>query len=114
MVNKSVELIVRPEAEEDIREAYRYYEEYSEGLGSDFLLSVDAGQSAVDCFSGSRTVCFIWIKKIKSLLSALCIVRERLKHGRIEDNCPLSFIKPAQVTTKIQQNHARYMTYMEK
>ena len=34
--------MVRPEAEEDIKEAFQYYEECSEGLGSDFLLSVDA------------------------------------------------------------------------
>jgi plasmid stabilization system protein ParE len=47
MVNKSVELIVRPEAEEDVREAYQYYEECSEGLGSDFLLSVDAVLSLI-------------------------------------------------------------------
>lgn len=42
MVHRSLEIIVRPEAEEDIREAYQYYEECSVGLGADFLISVDA------------------------------------------------------------------------
>ena len=42
MTNKSLELLVRPEAEGDIKEAYQYYEECSEGLVSDLLLSVDA------------------------------------------------------------------------
>ena len=41
-MNESREIVVRPEAEEDIRDAYHYYEECSKGLGSDFLLSVDA------------------------------------------------------------------------
>ena len=47
MINKSVELIIRPEAEEDMREAFQYYEECSEGLCSDFLLSVDAVLSLI-------------------------------------------------------------------
>jgi toxin ParE1/3/4 len=42
MANSAIEIIVRKEAEEDIREAYQYYNECSEGLGSDFLLSIDA------------------------------------------------------------------------
>ena len=42
MVNKSVELIIRPEAEEDIKGAFQFYEDCSKGLGSDFLLSIDA------------------------------------------------------------------------
>ncbi len=46
-MNKAVKLIVRPEAETDIKEAYQYYEECSEGLGADFLLSVDAILSLV-------------------------------------------------------------------
>lgn len=41
-MNKSVGLIVRPEAEEDIQAAFQYYEVCSKGLGSDFILSVDA------------------------------------------------------------------------
>lgn len=40
MVNKAYSLIVRPEAEQDIKEAFQYYEECSEGLGFDFLISV--------------------------------------------------------------------------
>ena len=42
MAHRSFEIIVRPEAEKDIKEAYQYYEECSVGLGADFLLSVDA------------------------------------------------------------------------
>ncbi len=42
MVNKSLNLVVRREAEEDIQESFQYYEVCSKGLGSDFILSVDA------------------------------------------------------------------------
>lgn len=35
-------IIIRPEAEEDIREGFYWYEECSKGLGSDFILSIDA------------------------------------------------------------------------
>ncbi len=36
-------VIVRPEAEADLKEAYSWYEEKRIGLGYDFLLQVDAG-----------------------------------------------------------------------
>ncbi|HYA42971.1 MAG TPA: hypothetical protein VEF34_16825 [Syntrophobacteraceae bacterium] len=36
-------LIIRPEAEADIQEAYHWYETQREGLGSDFLLCVEDG-----------------------------------------------------------------------
>jgi toxin ParE1/3/4 len=36
-------LIVRPEAEQDLSEAFRWYEERRKGLGHDFLLQVYAG-----------------------------------------------------------------------
>lgn len=36
-------LIVRPEAEEDLKEAFAWYEGKRPGLGHDFLLQVDAG-----------------------------------------------------------------------
>jgi len=36
-------LIIRPEAEDDLREAYSWYEDKRTGLGYDFLLQVDAG-----------------------------------------------------------------------
>ena len=78
-MNKSVDLIVRPEAEEDIQAAFQYYEVCSKGLGSDFVLSVDAILSLiqrnpeifpkiykdilVDCSNGSPTLCFISLKK---------------------------------------------------
>ncbi|MFW5777167.1 MAG: type II toxin-antitoxin system RelE/ParE family toxin [Spirochaetota bacterium] len=38
----SRELIVRPEAEVEMAEAYHWYEACSPGLGADFLLSVEA------------------------------------------------------------------------
>lgn len=39
------EVLLRPEAEADIGEAYQWYEEQAEGLGEEFLRAVDA------CFS---------------------------------------------------------------
>lgn len=38
----SITLLLRPAAEEDIRQAYRWYEEQRAGLGDDFLLCVEA------------------------------------------------------------------------
>ena len=35
--------LIRPEAEEEIEQAYRWYEEQREGLGADFLLCVEEG-----------------------------------------------------------------------
>lgn len=36
-------VIVRPEAEEDLKEVFSWYEDNRTGLGYDFLLQVDAG-----------------------------------------------------------------------
>jgi plasmid stabilization system protein ParE len=36
------ELVVRPEAEAELAEAFKWYEERVPGLGTDFLLAVDA------------------------------------------------------------------------
>lgn len=36
-------VIVRPETEDDLKEAYTWYEDKRIGLGYDFLLQVDAG-----------------------------------------------------------------------
>lgn len=36
-------VIVRPEAEDDLKEAFSWYEDKRAGLGYDFLLHVDAG-----------------------------------------------------------------------
>lgn len=36
-------VIVRPEAEDDLKKAFLWYEDKRTGLGSDFLLQVDAG-----------------------------------------------------------------------
>jgi toxin ParE1/3/4 len=43
----TLELTVRPEAETEINEAFKRYEERVSGLGSDFLLSVDAALQAI-------------------------------------------------------------------
>lgn len=40
-------VIVRPEAQREIQEAYDWYEERSEGLGLEFLRAADACLSAV-------------------------------------------------------------------
>lgn len=34
-------LVIRPEAERDVQEAYLWYEKQREGLGEDFLLCVE-------------------------------------------------------------------------
>ena len=34
-------LSIRPEAEEDIREAYSYYQQCQKGLGDDFIISLE-------------------------------------------------------------------------
>ena len=41
------QLIVRPEAEEDIKEAYQWYEEQGVRLGDDFLLCIEEGLSKI-------------------------------------------------------------------
>lgn len=37
------EIIIRPEAEQDLLEAFEWYESRRKGLGHDFLLQVEAG-----------------------------------------------------------------------
>ncbi len=41
------EVIVRPEAEDDLKEAFSWYEDRRAGLGYDFLLQVDAAISFI-------------------------------------------------------------------
>lgn len=41
------ELIIRPEAEAELAEAFEWYEERVQGLGSEFLISVDAAVHAI-------------------------------------------------------------------
>lgn len=36
-------VIIRPEAEDDLKKAFSWYEDKRKGLGYDFLLQVDAG-----------------------------------------------------------------------
>ena len=38
----SYPLLIKPEAELDIRDAYQYYEESQPGLGSEFVRAIDA------------------------------------------------------------------------
>jgi len=40
-------VIIRPEAEDDLKEAFSWYEEKRIGLGYDYLLQVDAGLSFI-------------------------------------------------------------------
>jgi toxin ParE1/3/4 len=40
-------VVFRPEAEEELREAYHWYESRRTGLGADFLLCVEAAISSV-------------------------------------------------------------------
>ena len=41
-------LIVRPEAEVDLAEAYQWYEQQVHGLGAQFLLCVDAVMASIE------------------------------------------------------------------
>ncbi len=41
-------IIIRPEAENDLREAFSWYEDRRLGLGYDFLLQVDAGMRFIE------------------------------------------------------------------
>lgn len=41
-------LIVRPEAEADLAEAYEWYEQQVRGLGAEFLLCVDAVMASIE------------------------------------------------------------------
>jgi plasmid stabilization system protein ParE len=43
-----VTVLIRPEAEADIAEAYAYYEEASEGLGAEFLRAVEAALATIE------------------------------------------------------------------
>lgn len=43
----TLELIIRPEAEEEMAEAYDWYERLVDGLGAEFLLNVDATMNAI-------------------------------------------------------------------
>ncbi|SHE89457.1 Plasmid stabilization system protein ParE [Desulfacinum infernum DSM 9756] len=43
----NIRLVIRPEAERDIQEAYLWYEKRREGLGEDFLLCVEEGLSKI-------------------------------------------------------------------
>lgn len=45
-MNPTVRL--RPEAEADVRDAYRWYEERVRGLGSEFLRAVDAALASIE------------------------------------------------------------------
>ena len=36
-------IIIRPEAEHDLKEAYSWYQEKRKGLGEEFLLNIEAG-----------------------------------------------------------------------
>lgn len=41
------EIVIRPEAETEISEAFRWYEDKNEGLGSEFMRALDAGLSCI-------------------------------------------------------------------
>ncbi|MBI4667211.1 MAG: type II toxin-antitoxin system RelE/ParE family toxin [Nitrospinae bacterium] len=40
-------VVFHPSAEEDVRQAYRWYEEQRKGLGEDFLLCIEAAINAI-------------------------------------------------------------------
>lgn len=49
-------IVVRPEAEAEIAEAYQWYEDQSVGLGLEFLRALDASLSAIQRFPASYAV----------------------------------------------------------
>ena len=50
------EIVVRPIAEEEISEAFRWYEDKAEGLGSEFMRALDASLSAIQRYPASYAV----------------------------------------------------------
>ena len=48
------QVIIRPEAENDLKEAFSWYEDKRPGIGYDFLLHVDAGIKFIE---GNPEVC---------------------------------------------------------
>ncbi len=59
------EVLLRPEAEADIGEAYQWYEEQAEGLGEEFLRAVDA------CFSSLQRTPMAWPATYKDMRRSL-------------------------------------------
>ena len=51
-------LIVRPEAEKELAEAYEWYEAQVQGLGSDFLLPVESALSSLQRSSQSYPIVY--------------------------------------------------------
>lgn len=47
-------IIIRPEAEDDLKNAFSWYEDKRTGLGHDFLLQVDAGLKFIQRNPGSH------------------------------------------------------------
>jgi hypothetical protein len=45
----SKKLIIRPEAEEELNQAYQWHESQRKGLGDDFLLCVEGGPARLTC-----------------------------------------------------------------
>lgn len=43
----TIRLIIRPEAEHDLNEAYRWYEQQFKGLGREFIICIDATLSVI-------------------------------------------------------------------
>lgn len=43
----TIRLIIRPEAEHDLNEAYRWYERQFKGLGLEFIICIDATLSVI-------------------------------------------------------------------
>ena len=57
------EVLLRPEAEADISEAYQWYEAQDEGLGDEFLRSVDACLAAVQRMPKANTAIYHDIRR---------------------------------------------------
>lgn len=62
---KKKRVIIRPEAESDIEDAYLWYESQRKGLGESFLLCIEEALSRA---SRNPTICSVVYKKVRRVL----------------------------------------------
>lgn len=88
-------IIIRPEAENDLKEDFSWYEDKREGLGHNFLLQVEAGLKFIEinpeaCPSEYKGARKHFIKrfpyKIIYLLEGETIIVLAVIHGKISSN----------------------------
>ena len=68
------DLILAPEAETDVVEAYEWYEARRRGLGEEFLSCVDAALSGI---SRTRSACHRLLERSSSVGASLSLLRSK-------------------------------------